>query len=66
MIPKSQFRANISRERLRQLRKNAAGLCLRASCNRKHVKWGQCKEHAKADSARRKASYAAKKKAAAK
>lgn len=39
------FEVSISRERLRQLRKNSVGKCNVAACDRKTSKGGLCRKH---------------------
>ena len=50
-----------SRERLRQLRRNARALCSVARCDNPLFRGGRCKGHYAMDKARLKAAYANKK-----
>jgi len=60
---KQPFDMPFSRERLRQLRKNARALCAVAACENRIHKGGQCRKHYEKTKARVKAAYAAKKEA---
>jgi hypothetical protein len=64
-MTKQKNPAVISREYLRQLKRNARGLCFRAACPNIIARSGLCEEHAAKDRKRLKAAYRAKKAKAA-
>jgi hypothetical protein len=57
--------ANISRERLRQLRLNARGLCAVASCGKRKTRWGLCGFHREEEADRNAKRYQERKRKAA-
>lgn len=56
-----KYTITLSRERVRQFRKNARGLCSVASCDCRVHRGGKCVAHYAKDLARLKAAYAKKK-----